>query len=159
MEHNPYAPPKANVADAAADAAVAPVSGELYTPGQHFVAAFIGSPIAAAWLAAANYRALGRGQDARRIILWGMFATAVVFALAMVLPDGFPNMALPLAYCLGVRSLAQTRFGALVDAHRAAGGKIESWWRAVGVGLASLIIIGLIFTGLVFALVYLGLIE
>lgn len=159
MERNPYAPPKANVADAAADAAVTPVSGGLYTPGQHFVAAFIGSPIAAAWLAAANYRALGRDQDARGIILWGLVATAVVFALAMVLPDRFPNVVLPLTYCLVVRYLAKIRFGALVDAHRAAHGKIQSWWGVVGVGLLSLIIIGLVFTGLVFALAYLGLIE
>jgi len=159
VERNPYAPPKADVADAAADAAVAPVSGELYTPGQHFVAAFIGSPIAAAWLAAANYRVLGRAHDARAIVGWGLVATAIAFALGMVLPERFPNFVLPLAYCLVVRSLAKMQFGALVDAHRAAGGKIESWWRAVGIGFASLIVIGLILTGLVFALVYLGMTE
>jgi hypothetical protein len=49
------------------------------------VAAFIGSPIAAALIAAFNYRALGRHRDARRIIGWGMAATAgLLFNLGVV---------------------------------------------------------------------------
>jgi hypothetical protein len=157
MERNPYAPPKADLDDANADASSAP--RQLYTPVQHTVAAFVGSPIAAALIAALNYRALGRRHDARRIIGWGMAATAAVFVIAVMLPEEFPNVVLPVAYCVVVRSLAQSRFGALVDAHRAAGGKLGSWWLVVGMGLLSLTIVGLGFFGLAVLLFDLGVVE
>lgn len=157
MERNPYAPPKANVSDH--DVAGSSVVRELYTPSQHAVAAFIGSPIAAAVLAAFNYRALGRSRDANQVVVWGIVATFVVFGVALVLPDEFPNAVLPLAYTVAIRSLAQMQFGAVVDAHRAGGGRIGSWWRVVGIGFLSLIVIGGVFFAIVLALVYAGVLE
>ena len=78
---------------------------------------------------------------------------------ALVLPDEFPNAVLPLAYTVAIRSLAQMQFGAVVDAHRAGGGRIGSWWRVVGIGFLSLIVIGGVFFAIVLALVYAGVLE
>jgi hypothetical protein len=41
----------------------------------------------------------------------------------------------------------------------AAGGEIGSWWRVVGIGFLSLIVVALIFTALTFVLVYAGVVE
>ena len=162
MERNPYAPPKAKLTEAEADGSSLPgfpVESRPFTPRQHFVASFLGAPIAAAWLAAHNYRALARPQDARQVLISGIVATLVVFGIAFVLPEDFPNAVLPLAYCVVVLTLAKQRFGDLVDAHRAAGGEVGSWWRVVGIGLLSFIVVGLILTALVFVLVYAGVVE
>jgi len=162
MERNPYAPPKTKLTEAEADGSSLPsfpIESKPFTPRQHFVAAFLGAPIAAAWLAALNYRALARPQDARQVVIWGTVATLVVFGIAVVLPEDFPNAVLPLAYCVVVLTLAKQRFGDLVDAHRAAGGEIASWWRVVGIGFLCLIVVGLILTALVFVLVYAGVVE
>jgi hypothetical protein len=162
MERNPYAPPKAKLTEGEGDGSPLPgfpVESRPFTPRQHFVASFLGAPIAAAWLAAHNYRALARPQDARQVVIWGIVATLVVFGIALVLPEDFPNAVLPLAYCVAVLTLAKQRFGDLVDAHSAAGGGTASWWRVVGIGLLSLIVVGLILTALVFALVYAGVVE
>src|SRR5689334_12342096 len=120
-ENNPYAPPKANV-DPAQSGASVDSSMRLYTPDQHFLASFLGSPIAAAWIAAANYRVLGRQRAARDVIVWGAIATAVILVISYALPERFPNIVVPLAYSVLVRSLAQQRFGSVVREHRAAGG-------------------------------------
>jgi hypothetical protein len=162
MEPNPYAPPKAPVADVDASSAsvlTLPVPGGLYTATQHFVAAFIGSPIAAALVAASNYRRLARDREARDVIVWGLAATVVMLGIAFVLPDNFPNSALPLAYSFGVRALADIRFGGVVKAHRAAGGTPASWWRLLAISFSSLLVVGAILFGAVFALAYLGFIE
>ena len=162
MEQNPYAPPKSAVADVEAASASAPgfpVPGGLYTSGQHFVASFIGSPVAAALIAASNYRKLGRDREARNVILWGLVATAVILGIAFVLPAGFPNSVLPLAYSFGVRALAQARFGEAVGANRAAGGKSGSWWRLLGISVLALLILGAMIFGAAFALSYLGVTE
>ena len=162
MEQNPYAPPKATVADvdtASATAPGFPVPGGLYTSGQHFVASFIGSPVAAALIAASNYRKLGRDRDARNVIVWGLVATAVLLGIAFVLPDGFPNSVLPLAYSFGARALAHTVFGDAVSANRAAGGKSGSWWRLVGMSVLALVVLGAMIFGAAFAFSYLGITE
>ncbi len=159
MEQNPYAPPQGVVSDIDSGSASAPsfpIPGGLYTSGQHFVASFLGSPIAAALAAASNYRKLGRERDARKVILWGIAATVVLLGVAYVLPDRFPSSVLPLAYCVGARALAQAAFGDVLTAHRAAGGKPASWWRLIGISLLSLLVlVGVLFAGL-FALAYLG---
>ena len=64
-----------------------------------------------------------------------------------------------MAYCVVVLTLAKQRFGDLVDAHGAAGGETASWWRVVGIGLLSLIVVALILIALVFLLVYAGVVE
>ena len=162
MEPNPYAPPKSVVADVDADSASVlsfPVAGGLYTQMQHFVAAFIGTPVAAALLAASNYRRLARHRDARDITMWGIAATVVIFVVAFVLPDNFPNAVLPLAYSFGVRAVADVRFGGVVNAQRAAGGKPAPWWRVLAVSFGSLIVTVAVLFGAVLALAYLGVVE
>ena len=162
MEQNPYAPPQAAVSDVDSGSASAlsfPIAGGLYTSGQHFVAAFLGTPIAAALIAASNYRRLGRDRAARNVIWWGIVATVVLLGVTYVLPDRFPNTVLPLAYCIGVRALAQVTFGGVLSAHRAAGGKPASWWRLLGVSVLSLLVVGGVLFGGAFAFFYLGVTE
>jgi len=136
VNHNPYAPPKANVDDlVGSESAASTVSARMYSSTQMAVASFIGTPIAAAWFAAANFKALGQPRKATQTLLWGLVATAFVIGLALVLPDNTPNTVLPIGYSIGVRVIAERVFGATLKDHASAGGKLGSWWRIVGVSL------------------------
>ena len=98
MSHNPYAPPKADVGGPTAAAGVPAPVEQLYSPNQIAIGAFLGSPLAAGWLAAHNYRAMRQPQDAGRALGRGIIATIVVMALAYYLPESVPSVVLPIAY-------------------------------------------------------------
>lgn len=152
MEHNPYAPPKAAVdglGAASAGGVPAPVE-VLYSPNQIAVATFLGTPIAAAWLAARNFRAMGQAQEVGRTWGFGILLTVVVFAVSTVLPDRVPNSVLPVAYCLALRALAESKFKSVIDAHISAGGSLGSWWRVVGIGILCLLIVVVVMIAVMF---------
>lgn len=146
MDRNPYAPPRsAVVGSVATSAGGVPAPAELlYSANQIAVAAFLGTPLAASWLAARNFRALGQEEAVGRTWGAGILLTAIVLAISFVLPDRFPNSLLPLAYCLALRAVAEWKFKAVVDAHLTAGGSLASWWRVVGIGILCGLIAGVL---------------
>jgi hypothetical protein len=123
------------------DALSAEPSKRLYSPRQIGGAAFIGSPISAAWLFAQNYAVLGKPGLGRRALFYGLLGTAALVGLASMLPEKFPKVALPLAYSLAIRELAQRLQGADFKAHLAGGGGSPSNWRVAGVCAAGLVIV------------------
>jgi hypothetical protein len=116
-------------------------SRRLYSPRQIAAAAFIGSPISAAWLFAQNYAVLGRPRVARRALFYGLLGTGALFGIASVLPAKFPKVALPLASSFAIRELAQRLQGADFKAHLAEGGGSQSNWRVAGVCVAGLVVV------------------
>jgi hypothetical protein len=156
MTRNPYLPPRAAVSDrpipADSTAAQSAVDG-LYSSNQLFAASFIGAPIAAAWFAAHNVRALGKADKARKILFWGAFATVLVLGMAFVLPEDAPNIILPLAYSLAIRALSEKMF------KEHAGGVIGSWWRVVSVSFAWLLVVLAVLLGVIFGLEQLGILT
>lgn len=156
MSHNPYAPPKADVGGPTAAAAAAGVPApveQLYSPNQIAIGAFLGSPLAAGWLAAHNYRAMRQPQDAGRALGLGIIATIVVMALAYYLPESVPSVVLPIAYCVGIYQLADSKFKAVIAAHRTAGGTMRSSWRVVGIGLLCALVVVAVMFGILLQLV------
>jgi hypothetical protein len=121
------------------ESAMAPnvaTAGALYSPGQVSLATFLGSPIAGAWLLAANYAVLGERDARRRTLMYGAIGSVVVLALAFVLPEHFPNFILPAAYTVTLREFANRSQGKAFNAHLQNGGRKQSTWRAAGIGLA-----------------------
>jgi hypothetical protein len=141
MEGNPYAPPKAPVVVTESDGDSVAAATPLYTTWQMALAAFLGSPVAGAWLLAADLKALGQPVKARRTLWWGVLATIVSLGLAFVLPDKFPNSVIPLAGVFLVRAYGEQLLGGLLKAHEQADGALRSWWRVVGIGLLSAVIV------------------
>ena len=146
MAHNPYAPPKADVvARGVASVGGVPTPGELlFSPNQIGLAAFLGTPIGAAWLAARNFRAIGQDEEVGRTWGAGIFLTLVIGGISFVLPDRVPHSVLPLAYTLVLRAIAELKFRGVVDAHLSAGGTLVSWWRVVGIGILCGLIFGML---------------
>jgi hypothetical protein len=127
-----YQPPKSDIAAAGA------TQGKLYTPPQVGVASFLGGPIAGCLLLASNYAALERPSARIQAIVWGLVATAATLALALVLPERFPNTAIPIAYTAALYNFAKyTQDKTYVD-HLAAAGR-QPYWKVITIGVASLV--------------------
>ena len=94
MSHNPYAPPKSDVgtptAGFASSGVPLPVE-QLYSPNQIAAGAFLGSPLAAGWLAAHNFRVMRQPQDAGRALGLGIVATLIALGIAAYLPGRLPG--------------------------------------------------------------------
>ena len=157
MDSNPYAPPKAAVADAV-ERLPTEVSPDtmLYSVGQITLATFLGAPLAGGWLIARNYKALGQPEKAGMNLFWSIVGTLVLIGLAFVLPDNFPNIGISVVSVIAVKSWADAQFGKLLGRHRAANGKVHSWWRAVGIGVLCLAIMITAIMIVVFLLYMLG---
>jgi hypothetical protein len=156
MSHNPYAPPKADVGGPTAAAAAAGVPHpveQLYSPNQIAIGAFLGTPLAAGWLAAHNYRAMRQPREAGRVLGLGIIATIVVMAIAYYLPDSVPSVVFPIAYCVAIYQAADSKFKAVVAAHRTAGGTMRSSWRVVGIGLLCALIVVAVMFGILLQLI------
>ena len=118
----------------------------LYSPKQVAIASFIGSPVAACWFFAKNYRQLGNPQKATQCLVWGIVGTVVVLFVAFQLPDRFPNQIIPLAYSFGLLQASKRVHGSLVEQHLSAGGKLGSWGVVIGVSfLFLLLVVSLVF--------------
>jgi hypothetical protein len=133
LEH--YQPPRSDVSPGEGPPLANP---KLYSIRQIAAATFVGTPLAGAILMGANYRALGQHTHRRNTLIAGVVATAVVFALAFMLPERFPNFVLPLAYVLGIQAAATQLQGAAIAAHLAKGGERASNWHVVGIAVACL---------------------
>jgi hypothetical protein len=125
---------------------------KLYSPGQIALAAVLGSPLAACWFFACNFRELGQPKTAKHYLIWGGIGTAVLLVIAFFLPDRFPNSILPIAYTAGLFQAAKQLHGTTVARHISAGGRLGSWWSVVGISLLCLILVVVALIGIVLLL-------
>jgi hypothetical protein len=112
-------------------------ASRLYSPQQIFLAAMIGSPVAASWCFARNYRQLGDSGSAQKWLIWGGGGSFILIVLFCMLPfaERFPHYILPLAYSVVLQEVAKRIQGDAVAQHISAGGRLVSWWNVVGISL------------------------
>ena len=125
---------------------------KLYSPGQIALAAFLGAPVAACWFISRNYRQLDQPQAARQWFMWGVVGTVVLFIVAWFLPDRFPAQAVPIGYTFGFFHAAKQLWSDTIATHRAANGRLASWWAVAGISLLFLAAIFTLILGVIFAL-------
>lgn len=124
---NPFQTPTAELAAAA--------PAKLYTLTAVGVAAFFGTPLAAAYVMSRNLRALGRASETRKVWVISVLLTVGVFALGMVLPENVPGIGFVVAQILIMRGYAKQLFGTVLDEHKAQARPFLSNWRAFGISL------------------------
>lgn len=125
------------------------VKGSLFSVGQMILATVIGMPIAGCLLLAANYRQLGESAAAWQSVAAGFVSTILLLIVSFQLPENFPNMALPIAYCLFMRQLIIHLQGGAIDNHLKSGGSKGSWAIAVVAGVVCLMVILAVVFGVV----------
>jgi hypothetical protein len=148
-EQNPFAPPS-ELADTslAQHGTGSAVGQKVYVPNHVAVAAFIGSPIAGAWLIGSNYAAFSRPAERRKAIAWGLVATVALLAVSLALPEDTPRSIIPIAYTFGLRELARHLQGKDIDRVLASGGAKHSGWRVAGIGVLCLVVFVAVGAGL-----------
>ena len=141
---NPYEPPASDV-DAPDVPASALAEGAfvqpLFSPKQMLAAAIVGSVVAGVLLLQANYRAMGRASAANKTLLVGALASAALFALFAILPDGIPGTPVAIVVGLTFYKLADSMQGPAVFEHLRAGGDRQSNWLVFGISAGTLIAI------------------
>jgi hypothetical protein len=80
---------------------------KLYSPTQVLIAAFIGGPFATVYVIWKNFRSLGNQKAAQEALIWGIVFVAAILISLPILPDKFPNYAIPIAYSVGARFFAE----------------------------------------------------
>lgn len=131
------------------DEATLSLTQALYSPRQIYLAAFLGSPLAAGWFISRNYKTLDRPRLATRMLWLGLVATILAMAIAFVLPDKLPNSLWPLLYSTLIFLYANSQFEWLTKHHYAAGGRKGSWWAVIGISLLwAAILLGVLFGAL-----------
>jgi len=140
VEHNPYAPPRAGVADTkrAGPSEVSPVA-LVYSTNQIATATILGTVLAGGWLLATNYRVMGQEDHSRLAIGWSIFGFVALIGVIIALPGSLTDFGVTLASgvacAVALRALAEAQFGKILEQHRTAGGTQHSWGRVVGLGL------------------------
>jgi hypothetical protein len=117
---------------------------KLYTEQAIAIATFIGGPLGGSYLLSLNYMLLGEEEAGQRAIKWGLAGTIFMLLLFFLLPgtvsDAVPNMVYNMAFTGLFYYLAKRLQGECLAEHRQLCGSFMTRWRAVGVGLISMVI-------------------
>lgn len=114
----------------------------IYKSSHILVATFFGGPLAATYMLATNFRQMGLPEKFKKTWIWGSIAIVLFFFLAFIIPDSthIPRLALPLACLAAVSTTTKYTQQGEIQKHLDEGGFTYSVWRAVAIGLISLVI-------------------
>lgn len=129
-DNNPYQAPQADLVTAGQ------ASGPLYRLSAVGIATFFGTPLAGAYIAAHNLRALGLQERVRNTWWLAIGLFAVVMVIGYWLPDG-AGIGMTVAQVIGMHQYAKAQFGEAVEGHA---GPFRSNWRAFGISLLFLLV-------------------
>ena len=121
------------------EAAYQSLQGPLYSARQVGVTSFIFGPLGGALLLRANYRALNNNGAATKALLWSAAATALLVIILLELPFDLPRSVAPAIYGAVMYQVHVRLQGEAFKAHVGAGGRQQSWWRAILLGVVGLV--------------------
>lgn len=123
---------------------------KVYKDREIWVATLLGGTLAAGYMVARNFQALGETGKVRKTWAVTFAATVIIFLIGFYAPylERFPGFLFPLVIAGIVVVLAQMYQGERVRRHISAGGQIQSWWKTLGVSLAGMCATIVLFTGM-----------
>src|SRR5436305_10062252 len=124
------------------------VTKKVYNENAIRIGTFLGGPLVTGYLMAENYKQLGENSKVKLTWIISILATIAIFTIAFFLPDNTPPQILPFIYTIAAFYLVKNLQGNQIKTHLENGGQTYSAWRAVLVGVASLVIIVIVFIGI-----------
>lgn len=119
---------------------------KLYKNNHIGIATYIGGPLAAGYLAYENFKALHKPNSARNALIIGIISTILLFGVIFSIPENIfekiPRIIIPAIYTAIVYFLIQKYQGENLEKHAKNDNPFFSAWRAIGIGLVSLVVIG-----------------
>lgn len=120
---------------------------KLYSAGAIGGATFLGGPLAAGYLISENFKALNKPDAARTTMILGVITSILLFGGLFTLPekiiDKIPGQIIPMIYTAIIWGIVEWKIGGILKAHKENNNLFFSAWRAAGVGLISLVLIGI----------------
>ena len=120
---------------------------KLYSSKAISGATFLGGPLAAGYMISENFKALDKPDEGRKSLIIGIVSTVILFGGIFLLPesliDKIPRQLIPLAYTAIIWGIVEWKQGDILKAHQESNNSFFSGWRAAGIGLISLVIIGI----------------
>jgi hypothetical protein len=120
----------------------------LYDDRSVWIATLFGSPAAGSILAGINYRRLGNPAAAAAMVAGGILVTAFLILLGFAVPGESSKVA-PIVGLVAVASTIKALQGAQIARHVELGGTLASRWTAFGIGVATLVPLLAVITGVV----------
>ncbi len=104
---------------------------QIYNSKMLWVGTYLGGPLVAGYIIAANFRAFDDAGRAKKAWIYAIIATVVIFTTITILPyeiiDKIPNYVIPLTY-IGIAALLMNKYqGHNIGTHLASGGPTFSW--------------------------------
>lgn len=128
---------------------------KLHSTNAILVAALFGGPLAAGYLMMESYQNLGNKDHASKALIYGIVGTLGLFALILLIPDSImeriPGPVISISSVIVIRTIVEQQVGETLREHKANGRAFYSIWRAVAVGLVSLVIISSLLVAVVFS--------
>jgi hypothetical protein len=128
-----------------------PPAYRLYDVAAVGIAAFFGGPLAGTILMASNYRKLGQGNNGVLALIVGAAASVGLIVMGLKSTASPAIASLVLIVCTGLA--AKQLQGEAIKTHVAWGGPLYSKWRAFGIAIATVLVLG---AGTIGYLVYTG---
>ena len=110
----------------------------LYSPNQIAAGAFLGGALSAVYMLWSNFKRLNRSSEATLTVAIGSVFVIAMIVVLPFLPRSFPNMAIPLAYTLTAKAIANKVQVKKADIAAFADYVFESNWRVAAVALVGL---------------------
>lgn len=124
---------------------------KLYSIRAIIIATILGTPLASGYLMGENFKALGLPKKARFSVIIGILGTIFIFVGLFLIPekllDQLPNVVVPAIYTGIVIGVLLSTQGDILKAHQKNDYPFSSIWRAVGMGIISLLIVVSILLG------------
>ena len=125
------------------------------------VATFFGTALAGGYLIYRNYKNLGNDAAAKKVMLLSAVATAALFGVSLIIPEGVagPNVGLTIAQVVVMTQLAKKWFEDDLLDHEVNGGTLASNWLAFGISLLVFLLLLLLVVAVVVGGSFFGLWE
>ncbi len=120
---------------------------KLYSSKAISGATLLGGPLAAGYLIGENFKAIDKPIEGRNSLIIGIISTVILVLGVFMIPenriDKIPRQLIPIVYTGIVWGIVEWKQGAILKAHKENNNLFFSGWRAAGIGLISVLIIGL----------------
>ena len=127
--------------------AVAQKDLKLYSHRAIGGATFLGGPLAAGYMIGENFKTLNQPKKGRITLILGIISTVILFVGILLVPEEImnkiPNIVIPAIYTAIILGLVEHTQGEALKSHKDNDHIFFSGWRAAGIGLISILIIGI----------------
>lgn len=125
---------------------------KLLSPTQIAGGSFWGGPIATVYYLRRNYLLLGNEDYAQKTLVYGILFVVFLLCSIPFIPEEFPNMVLPLIYCLSAKQIATSTQLEKEQIENNEEYDFESNWKIFSVGFLTLVLFLVVAVAVMFGL-------